>query len=65
MKKKIHLKDFFIINKKHHWFIIPTIVFFYNKEEFLETGVHTPSWGLVIRWLTFMVGFQIQEAYEN
>lgn len=61
--KKTYLKDFFIYNKKHHWFIIPTIVFFYNKETFLETGVYTPAWGLTIRWLTFMMGVQIQEGY--
>jgi hypothetical protein len=61
MKK--YSKDFFVYNKRHHWFIIPTIVFFYNKETFLETGVYTPSFGLTIRWLTFMIGFQIQQEY--
>jgi hypothetical protein len=61
MKK--YSKDFFVYNKRHHWFIIPTVVFFYNKETFLETGVYTPSFGLTIRWLTFMVGFQIQQEY--
>jgi hypothetical protein len=29
----------------------------------LETGVYTPSWGLTIRWLTYMVGIQIQQGY--
>jgi hypothetical protein len=62
--KKVYLKDFFVYKKKHHWFIIPTVVFFYNKETFLETGVYSPSWGLTIRWLTYMIGFQIQEGYE-
>jgi len=57
-------KDFFIYKKKHHWFIIPTVVFFYNKDTFLETGVTSPSWGLTIRWLTYMVGVQIQEGYK-
>lgn len=63
--KKTYLKDFFIYKKKHHWFIIPTIVFFYDKNTFLETGVYTPAWGLTIRWLTFMIGIQIQESYKN
>jgi len=63
--KKIYEKDFFIYNKKHHWFIIPTIVFFYNKETFLETGVYSPSCGLTIRWFTYMIGFQIQESYKQ
>jgi hypothetical protein len=62
MKKKYY-KDFFIYKKRHHWFLIPTIVFFYNKTEFLETGVHTPSWGLTVRWLQYMVGVQIQKIY--
>jgi len=62
MKKKYY-KDFFIYKKKHHWFLIPTIVFFYNKTEFLETGVTSPSWGLTIRWLTYMMGIQIQQGY--
>jgi len=64
MKKK-YCKDFFIYKKRHHWFLIPTIVFFYNKTEFLETGVYTPSWGLTIRWLTYMMGIQIQETYKQ
>jgi hypothetical protein len=62
--KKVYLKDFFIYKKKHHWFIIPTVVFYYDKNTFLETGVYTPSWGLTLRWFTFMIGFHIQEAYE-
>jgi len=62
--KTVYHKDFFIYNKKHHWFLIPTIVFFYNKETFLETGVYTPSWGLTVRWLTYMTGVQIQKGYE-
>ena len=65
MGKREYLKDFFIYKKKHHWFIIPTIVFFYNKETFLETGVYSPSWGVTMRWLTFMIGFQIQLGYER
>ena len=64
MKKKYY-KDFFIYKKKHHWYLIPTIVFFYNKTEFLETGVTSPSWGLTVRWLTYMMGIQIQETYEH
>ena len=65
MRKKTYIKDFFIYKKRHHWFLIPTIVFFYNKTEFLETGVYTPSWGLTVRWLTYMIGVQIQETYKH
>lgn len=61
--KKIYEKNFFIIKKRNHWFILPSLIFYYNEYEFLQTGVTTPSWGLSIRWLIFMVGFQIQEIY--
>jgi len=57
-------KDFFIYNKRYHWFIIPTVVFFYRKDTFLETGVYTPAWGFAFRWLTIMIGFQSQKGYE-
>ena len=66
MFKNYH-KDFFIYNKKHHWFIIPTMVFYYNKYTPLDLDceIFTPSWGLTIRWLTYMVGFQIQKNPDN
>jgi hypothetical protein len=62
--KKTYLKDFFIYKKKHFWFIIPSIIFYHNKHEFLETGVYTPSWAITLRWLNFVMGIQIQEAYK-
>lgn len=62
--KTIYHKDFFIYKKNHHWFLIPTIVFFYNKQTFLESGVYTPSCGITVRWLTYMVGAQIQKGYK-
>jgi hypothetical protein len=66
-KEPKYLTDFFIYNKKHHWFIIPTIVLFYNKETFFETGVYTPAFGFSIRWMTFFMGVQIQNNayYES
>jgi len=33
-KEPKYLKDFFIYNKRYHWFIIPTIVFYYRKDTF-------------------------------
>lgn len=65
MNKKIWEKDFFVINKKHHWFIIPTLVISYNKNTFFETGIYTPSFGITFRWLTIMIGFQIQRIIYN
>jgi len=59
-KEPKYLKDFFIYKKKYHWFIIPTIAFFYRKDVFLETGLYTPAIGFSIRWLTFFIGVQYQ-----
>lgn len=66
MKKKYY-KDFFIYKKKHHWFIIPTIVFYHNKYTPLDLDGEkfTPSFGLTVRWLIYMVGFQIQRTNED
>lgn len=63
MKKKWS-HTFFLLKKKHHWFIVPALVFFYNKNTFFETGVYTPSWGVAIRWLIFMAGVQVQREYK-
>lgn len=60
-KEPKYLTDFFIYKKKHHWFIIPTIVFFYDKETFFETGVYSPSFGFTFRWLILFMGFQVQK----
>ena len=60
MKKKYY-KDFFIYKKKHHWFLIPTPIFYYRKDEFFETGLTSPCWGFTLRFLVFMVGLQVQK----
>ena len=62
--KTIYLKDFFLYKKRNYWYIIPSIIYYYNKREFLETGVYTPSWAITLRWLNFVMGIQIQQAYE-
>jgi hypothetical protein len=65
-KEPKYLKDFFIYNKRYHWFIIPTIVFYYRKDTFFETGITSPAFGMSIRWFTFFAGFQIQKnIYYN
>jgi hypothetical protein len=59
-KEPKYLTDFFIYRKKYHWFIIPTIIFFYRKDVFFETGITSPAIGLSLRWLTFFMGIQVQ-----
>jgi hypothetical protein len=59
-KEPKFLTDFFIYRKKYHWFIIPTIIFFYRKDVFFETGITSPAIGLSFRWLTFFMGIQVQ-----
>ena len=51
-KEPKYLTDFFLYNKRYHWFIIPTIVFFYRKDVFFETGICTPAIGLSVRCVT-------------
>jgi hypothetical protein len=54
-----------VYNKKHHWFIIPAVVFYYDKYSIYDDLNMAPSWGLTIRWLTFMAGFQIQKLNKK
>ena len=56
--------DYFVYNKRHHWFILPAIVFYYDRYSIYDDSHMAPSWGLTIRWLTFMAGFQIQMIDE-
>lgn len=65
MKTKKTNFDFFVYKKKHHWFIFPSIVFYYNPSEYYNDGKYSPSYGLTLRWLIFMVGIQIQRIYET
>lgn len=66
-KEPKYLKDFFIYNKRYHWFLIPTVVFYYRKDVFFETGITSPAFGLSVRWLTFFMGVQFQKNiyYKN
>jgi hypothetical protein len=63
MRKRKYDKDFFMVIRKTHWVLIPTIIISYNPNEFLETGVYTKAFSLTFRWLIFMMGAQIQESY--
>ena len=60
-KEKKYITDFFVIRKKYHWFLLPTPILYYRKDTFFETGATSPSWGLTLRFLIFMVGIQIQK----
>ncbi len=66
-KEPKYLTDFFLYNKKFHWFIIPTVVFYYRKDVFFETGITSPAFGMSVRWLTFFAGIQFQRNiyYED
>lgn len=60
-KEPRYITNFFIRNDKHSWFIIPTIVFYYNKGSFFETGITSPSFSLSFRWLKIFMGIHIQK----
>lgn len=62
--KSRYYKDFFIYNKRHHWYILPAIIFYYDKHSYYDDGKSSPSWGITLRWFTFMVGVQFQRIVE-
>ena len=45
------------------WFLVPTLAFRYEKYDFLETGIYTPSFNVLFMWLNFSCGMQLQETY--
>jgi hypothetical protein len=53
--------DYFVYKKKHHWFILPAIIFYYDKHSIYDDGKMAPSYGFTIRWLQYMIGLQIQK----
>ena len=61
---KNYYKDFFVYKKKHHWYILPAIIFYYDKYSIYDDGKMAPSYGLTIRWLQYMIGFQLQKTCE-
>ena len=52
--------DYFVYRKRYYWFIIPSLVFYYDNDNYYDELKVGPSFGLTIRWLTFMAGFQVQ-----
>lgn len=58
---KNYYKDFFVYKKNYYWYILPSIIFYYDKYEIYDDNKMSPSWGITFRWLIFMVGFQIQK----
>ena len=61
---KNYYKDFFVYKKHHHWYILPAIIFYYDKYPIYDDGKMAPSYGLTIRWLQYMIGFQLQKIDE-
>jgi hypothetical protein len=53
--------DYFIYKKNFHWFVIPTIVIYYNKHAFVENNSTTLSFGVSLRWLIYFGGIQLQK----
>lgn len=44
-------------------FLIPTIKIWYNKRTFLETGVHTPAFGVKLHLFMFELSIAFQKGY--
>jgi len=58
---KNYYRDFFVYKKKNYWFIFPAIIFYYDKYQIYDDGKMAPCWGITLRWLQYMVGFQFQK----
>ncbi len=52
--------EYFVYNKRNYWFILPAVVFFYDRYRIYDELKMGPSFGFTFRWLTLMAGFQIQ-----
>ena len=65
MTNKKYYWDFFIYNKKLHWFLIPTVVFYYRKNQDLHITDSLRTFGLTIRFLTYMIGIQIEQEFDE
>jgi hypothetical protein len=61
MKKT--LIDLYFKRIPYYFYIIPTLIIWYRKDLFLETGVYTPGCGVVIKFLKWSIGIQFQKGY--
>ena len=61
MKKT--LIDLYFKKIPYYFYIIPTLIIWYRKDLFLETGVYTLGWGIVIKFLKWSIGIQFQKGY--
>jgi hypothetical protein len=61
MKKT--LIDLYFKKIPYYFYIIPTLIIWYRKDLFLETGVYTSGWGIVIKFLKWSIGIQFQKGY--
>lgn len=48
---------------RHRFYIIPSIELWYNKNEFLETGIYSPALGLKFSWLKWGWEIIFQKGY--
>lgn len=43
------------------WYIIPTIIYLNNPNQYWENGQTSPAFGIYIQWLKLTIGFQSQK----
>lgn len=55
------ITDYFFKVGRKEWYVFPTIVIYYNKNQFWATGETSPGWGLYFQWLTVTAGVQSQK----
>jgi hypothetical protein len=59
--KPLFFKTFYKLNNS--FYLLPSIEFYYRKDEFLETGVYTPAYGIDIRWFVWGFKYIVQQGY--
>jgi hypothetical protein len=53
--------DYFVRWGRREWFILPTLVFFYNPQQYFADDAFSPGWGLYFQWLKLTIGLQTQK----
>ena len=59
--KPLFFKTFYKL--RNSIFILPSIKIWYNKFEFLETGVYSPALGVDFCWIIWGFEFTVQKGY--
>jgi len=55
------ITDYFLKLGRKEWYIIPTLVFYYNPVQLYTSLQTSPAWGFYFQWLKMTAGVQSQK----